>query len=400
MPPDGLPPKKYKENRMYRYLCLLIIAGLLQACVYNYAASSLQNAAILGNTSALSSQLNAGKDPNQLNENGLAPLHFAATSTQVNRAEIINGLVAAGANPDIRTPSGGLTPLHMAKTPAAVNALVAAGADVNAVSDPGWTPLHQARSPGVVQALLDAGADPQARDKQGLTPVEAIQKHQVITRNLFTDGNTHASLIQIRQQMVTNINQAMALLGGEPLSNQQALEKYPELAQVINTASPTGVATSNSPTITAAATTETGSADRVISNNSGRYMSPYTSDGVVAEWVNKAINNQMGSAAGSAVGGMAGAAVANKALENIPGGGLIGGFFGSKAGKAVGNQVADDVSGGDAYRRQTSDLSFHSLHDMAAWLVSEHGNKANFGEVVNATNEIYPGLASAVTQAR
>lgn len=380
---------------MSRFVLLLFLSFFLAACAYNHAASSLQNAAILGNTSALSSQLNAGKDPNQLNENGLAPLHFAATSTQVNRAEIINGLVAAGANPDIRSSSGGLTPLHMAKTPAAVNALLAAGADVNAISDPGWTPLHQAHSPGVAQALLDAGADPQARDKQGLTPVEAIQKHQVITRNLFTDANTHASLIQVRQQMVAEINQTLALLDGEPLSNQQALEKYPELARVINTASPTGVAVSNSSTVT-----ETGSADRVIRNNSGRFMSPYTSDGVVAEWVNKAINNQMGSAAGSAVGGIAGAAVANKALENIPGGGLIGGFFGSKAGKAVGNKVADDVSGGDTYRRQTSDLSFHRLGDMAAWLTREHGDKANFGEVVSAADQIYPGLAAAVNKAR
>ena len=135
----------------------------------------------------------------------------------------------------------------------------------------------------------------------------------------------------------------------------------------------------------------------VIQDNSGEYLSPYTSDGVVAEWVNKAINNQMGSAAGSAVGGAAGAYAANKALESVPGGSLIGGFLGSKAGKAVGTQMADDVSGGDAYRRQTSDLSFRSLSDMASWLREEHGDKANFGEVTKATNTVYPGLLEAIS---
>ncbi len=33
-----------------------------------------------------------------------------------------------------------------------------------------------------------------------------------------------------------------------------------------------------------------------IEDNSGQYLSPYTSDGVTAEWVNKAINAKMGSA--------------------------------------------------------------------------------------------------------
>ncbi len=135
----------------------------------------------------------------------------------------------------------------------------------------------------------------------------------------------------------------------------------------------------------------------LIQDNSGQYLSPYTSDGVVAEWVNKAINNRMGSATGSAVGGAAGAYAANKALESVPGGSLIGGYLGSKAGKAVGTQMADDVSGGDAYRRQTSDLSFRSLSDMASWLREEHGDKANFGEVTKATNAVYPGLLEAIS---
>lgn len=148
--------------------------------------------------------------------------------------------------------------------------------------------------------------------------------------------------------------------------------------------------------VTAVNTTPEMTESLVIQGNSGRYLSPYTSDGVVAEWVNKAVNNQIGSTTGSAVGGVVGAAAANKALENVPGASVIGGFLGSKAGETVGNNVADNTSGGDAYRRQTSDISFNSLNDMAAWLAATHGNKANFSEVIEATNAVYPSLMEAM----
>ncbi|KGD62055.1 hypothetical protein T9A_01264 [Alcanivorax jadensis T9] len=64
-----------------------------------------------------------------------------------------------------------------------------------------------------------------------------------------------------------------------------------------------------------------------------------------------------------------------------------------EAGKTVGTQMAD----GDAYRRQTSDLSFRSLSDMAYWLSEDHGGKANFAEVSKATNAVYPGLLEAIS---
>lgn len=55
--------------------------------------------------------------------------------------------------------------------------------------------------------------------------------------------------------------------------------------------------------VTTARTSGEAGQSLVIQGNDGRYLSRYTSDGVVAEWVNKAINNRMGSATGSAVGG-------------------------------------------------------------------------------------------------
>ncbi len=141
-----------------------------------------------------------------------------------------------------------------------------------------------------------------------------------------------------------------------------------------------------------------------IQDNSGEYLSPYTSDGVTAEWVNKAINAKMGSAAGSAVGAAAGAYAGRKALESVPGGSILGSFLGgmagSKAGQDVGRDAAIEASGGWDYIRQTSDLSFRSLNDMARWMTTVHGQSSNFQEVLNATLQIYPELQPALASAR
>ncbi|MGJ3255988.1 MAG: PDZ domain-containing protein [Alcanivorax sp.] len=133
-----------------------------------------------------------------------------------------------------------------------------------------------------------------------------------------------------------------------------------------------------------------------LKNNSGKYLSPYTSDGVTAEWVNKAINVSMGKATGSAVGGVAGAYAANKVLENVPFGGMLGGFLGSKAGKAVGGNTALEASGGWDFIRNSSDISFNSMSDMAQWLATTHSTKSNFVDVIKAADKIYPGLQTAV----
>lgn len=71
--------------------------------------------------------------------------------------------------------SDGPTDIHLAATPDAVRAAVAAGADVDARRG-GRTALHQAAfmdDVELVSALLEAGADPEARDHEHRTrPME------------------------------------------------------------------------------------------------------------------------------------------------------------------------------------------------------------------------------------
>jgi hypothetical protein len=133
-------------------------------------------------------------------------------------------------------------------------------------------------------------------------------------------------------------------------------------------------------------------ADLVLDNTRGRYMNPWTSDGVLADWVDKAINAKMGGATGSAVGAAAGAAVANQALDNVPGGALLGGFLGSTAGEAAGREAAID----EAYIRKTSDQSFHTLDHMARYLEATYSDTRHYADAVKAANEIYPGLLKAI----
>jgi hypothetical protein len=134
-------------------------------------------------------------------------------------------------------------------------------------------------------------------------------------------------------------------------------------------------------------------ASLVINGNSGRYMSPYTSDGVTAEWVNKAINADIGATAGSGVGAAAGAYAANKALESIPFASVFGGMLGSAAGESIGRETAIEASGGWDFIRSTSDQSFSSLSDMAEYLRTVYGNEPTYADVVAATAQVYPEFA-------
>ena len=93
--------------------------------------------------------------------------------------------LSQGADPNARDKYG-VTPLHRAawksETPAVVNALLDAGADLSARDKKyGATPLHRAaafsKTPEVVKVLLDAGADPKARTKDGRTAFDFIEQN-------------------------------------------------------------------------------------------------------------------------------------------------------------------------------------------------------------------------------
>lgn len=130
-----------------------------------------------------------------------------------------------------------------------------------------------------------------------------------------------------------------------------------------------------------------------IANSSGLFLSPITSDGVAAEWVEKSISVGLGSSLGGAAGAYAG----QKALENVP---FVGGFLGQRAGAALGRKVALEGIGGEAYMRETTDISFNSVQEMATWLKRNHATHPRMGEILKATAKIYPELPVAYASVR
>lgn len=122
-----------------------------------------------------------------------------------------------------------------------------------------------------------------------------------------------------------------------------------------------------------------------IENNSGKYMSPFTSDGVTAEWVTKAMKVGAGGAIGSAAGQYAG----QQALSQVP---FVGGLLGKKVGNSAGRAIALKSIGGEAFLKSSSDLSFNNGDDMLVFMYSKYSTHAEYSKILDATYSIYPDL--------
>lgn len=127
-------------------------------------------------------------------------------------------------------------------------------------------------------------------------------------------------------------------------------------------------------------------APKPLEGTGGAFMSPFTSDGVTAEWVTKAMKVQASGDIGGAVGQVA----ADQLLSNIP----FAGLFAGKATKALARSAAMKSIGGEAFLKSSSDLSFNALDDMAKYMYAFHSSHPEYPRIVKATAAIYPDFAT------
>ena len=142
----------------------------------------MHQAAQRNDTAAVVTCLAAGEQPSGgAGTIGASELHWAAL---YQNAAMTDALIRAGAVVNARNCIGH-TPLHWAaeRDGACCVALLEAGADVNAAGRAGWTPLHVAALAGAARAvehLLAFGADAGARTRSGETPLHlATQRHHL-----------------------------------------------------------------------------------------------------------------------------------------------------------------------------------------------------------------------------
>lgn len=149
------------------------------------AASTLQSLP----PASLESELSATAGPS-----AWTPLHFAAAAS-LAPASLMEALLVAGAVIDARASSGS-TPLHLAAWHGCtehVELLVARGASVTALTRAGRGPLHFAARRGhaeVIMALVRAGADVNQTDGKGMSALHfaADGGHTEAVKELLNEG--------------------------------------------------------------------------------------------------------------------------------------------------------------------------------------------------------------------
>jgi len=144
-------------------------------------------AAIAWDVPRLRLLLEFGADIETKDAGGHSPLY--RTANGMGREEegraAIELLIEHGADVNRITGVGGMTPLHMSArrgTTRIAEALLDAGADIEARDKNGETPLRRAvncSQERMVCLLLSRGADPRSTDRNGRTPIDAARSESV-----------------------------------------------------------------------------------------------------------------------------------------------------------------------------------------------------------------------------
>jgi 26S proteasome non-ATPase regulatory subunit 10 len=142
---------------MKHLLLTTIAAVVLVGCGTSAPDVSIHDAAEEGNIKAVKQHLAAGTDVDAKDMNGETPLNWA---TYNGHKEIVELLIAAGADMNVKDHVWGYTPLHRAAFSGhkeIAELLIANGADVNATDKYGETPLGETQRYEIADLLRKHG---------------------------------------------------------------------------------------------------------------------------------------------------------------------------------------------------------------------------------------------------
>ena len=149
---------------------------LLHLAAYNDSLAVIE--AFLTPGSVLDRFVTPGADLEARLRGEITPLQWGVIWNK--NLAVIEALLAAGADVNAQR-SDGYSVIHSAAgngNPAVLGAVLAAGADVNARTNDGRTVLHQAAAAAQVETLLAAGADVNARTNDGVTVLHQAARNQ------------------------------------------------------------------------------------------------------------------------------------------------------------------------------------------------------------------------------
>ncbi|MCG9911178.1 MAG: ankyrin repeat domain-containing protein [Flavobacteriales bacterium] len=170
----------------------LIITGIAFTSLAK--AQDIHSAVLKDDTLMVKEAIKNGADINARDKYGASPLMTAARWGNI---PMVQFLLRNGATPDQPRSEAGRTALHVACAyyggMQICKALIAAGADVNAVTQKGESPLMLAATNGkadVVELLLQRGADKQKKDNSGKTALDYARNAEVSdwTKNTNKDA--------------------------------------------------------------------------------------------------------------------------------------------------------------------------------------------------------------------
>lgn len=147
-----------------------LASGLVYTYGQDHGVTALHQAVDDQEVESVKLLLEGGASVEATDQYGRTPLHYAMTGHSRSMVDIMKILVNNGASATTADYYGE-RPIHQVMSAEIMKAMLEKGASTEAPDAEGWTALHKAvsnRSPEVVNVLLAAGANPRAKIVAGL----------------------------------------------------------------------------------------------------------------------------------------------------------------------------------------------------------------------------------------